>query len=117
MATSGSSAGRGTIARCLGQPPAGRDFAKAAGRLAKTDALGRRVVRRVLAQFVEAVRPALRPLRDADAQNLKESTTRRNQLMTMLVGEKNRLGRGGGAVRPRCQLRDRGQHQLAGKGA
>ena len=76
-----------------------RDFAKATGWLAKTDALDTRV----LAQFAEAVRPALRPLRDADTQNLKELTTRRNQLMTMLVAEKNRLGRGTGAVHPRIE--------------
>ena len=76
-----------------------RDFAKATGRLAKTDALDARV----LAQFAEAVRPALRPLRDADTQNLNELTTRRNQLIIMLVAEKNRLGRGTGAVHPRIE--------------
>jgi transposase len=69
-----------------------RDFAKVTGKLAKTDALDARV----LAQFASAVRPALRPLRDADTQNLNELTTRRNQLITMLVAEKNRLGRGTG---------------------
>ena len=74
-----------------------RDFAKATGRLAKTDALDARV----LAQFAEAVRPPLRPLRDADTQNLNELTTRRNQLITMLVAEKNRLGRGTGSVHSR----------------
>ena len=72
-------------------------FAKATGKLAKTDALDAGV----LSQFAEAVRPALRPLRDADTQNLNELTTRRNQLMTMLVAEKNRLGRGTGVVHPR----------------
>ena len=76
-----------------------RDFAKATGRLAKTDALDARV----LAQFAEAVRPALRPLRDADTQNLNELTTRRNQLITMLVAEKNRLGRGTESVHPRIE--------------
>ena len=76
-----------------------RDFAKDTGRLAKTDALDARV----LAQFAEAVRPALRPLRDADTQNLNELTTRRNQLITMLVAEKNRLRRGTGSVHPRIE--------------
>ena len=76
-----------------------RDFAKATGRLAKTDALDARV----LAQFAEAVRPPLRPLRDADTQNLNELTTRRNQLITMLVAEKNRLERGTGSVHPRIE--------------
>ena len=76
-----------------------RDFAKATGRLAKTDALDAQV----LAHFAEAVRPPVRPLRDADTQELSALTTRRGQLMTMLVAEKNRLGRATGAVRPRIQ--------------
>ena len=58
---------------------------------------------RVLAQFAEAVLPALRPLRDADTQELNELTTRRNQLMTMLVAEKNRMRRVTGAARPRIE--------------
>ena len=45
----------------------------------------------------------MRPLRDADTQNLNELTTRRNQLITMLVAEKNRLGRGTGSVHPRIE--------------
>ena len=76
-----------------------RDFAKATGRLAKTDALDAQT----LAHFAEAVRPPVRPLRDADTQELNAMTTRRSQLMTMLVAEKNRLGRATGAVRPRIQ--------------
>ena len=36
----------------------------------------------------------------ADAQELNALTTRRNQMMTMLVAEKNRLGRATGVVRP-----------------
>ena len=76
-----------------------RDFAKATGRLAKTDALDAQV----LAHFAEAVRPPVRPLRDADTQELNAMTTRRSQLMTMLVAEKNRLGRAAGAVRPRTE--------------
>ena len=76
-----------------------RDFAKATGRLAKTDALDAQV----LAHFGEAVRPPVRQLRDDDAQELNAMTTRRSQLITMLVAEKNRLGRATGAVRPRIQ--------------
>ena len=76
-----------------------RDFAKATGRLAKTDALDAQV----LAHFAQAVRPPVRPLRDADTQELVSLTTRRNQVMTMLVGEKNRLGPAIPAVRPRIQ--------------
>ena len=62
----------------------------------------------VLAQLAEAVRPALRPLRDADTQNLNELTIRRNQLMTMLVAEKNRPRRGTGAVHPRIKAQSTG---------
>ena len=76
-----------------------RDFAKATGRLAKTDALDAQV----LAHFGEAVRPASRPIRDPESQELDELTTRRNQLMTMLVTEKNRLGQASRTVRPGIQ--------------
>ena len=41
-----------------------RDFARATGTLAKTDALDAAV----LAHFAEAVRPPVRPLRDAETQ-------------------------------------------------
>ena len=49
------------------------------------------------------MRPPVRPLRDADTQELNALTTRRSQLMTMLVAEKNRLGRATGAVLPSIQ--------------
>ncbi len=76
-----------------------RDFAKATGRLAKTDALDARV----LAHFAEAVRPPVRPLPDSDTRELHSLTARRNQVVEMLVAEKNRLGRAGGAVAPRIR--------------
>ena len=72
-----------------------RDFAKATGRLAKTDALDAQV----LVHFAEAVRPLVRQLRDDDAQELNAMTTRRNQAMTMLVAERNRLIRSIPSVR------------------
>ena len=64
-----------------------RDFARATGKLAKTDTLDAAV----LAHFGEAVRPPVRPLRDSEAQLLNSLTARRHQLVTMLVSEKNRL--------------------------
>ena len=76
-----------------------RDFAKSTGRLAKTDALDAQV----LAHFAEAVRPEVCPLPDHDTQELNALTVRRSQLMTMLVAEKNRLGRATRAVSPRIQ--------------
>ena len=76
-----------------------RDFAKATGRLAKTDALDAQV----LAHFAEAVGPSPRPLPDAQTRELAALTTRRNQVMTMLVAEKNRLGPAADGVRPGIQ--------------
>ena len=73
-----------------------RDFAKATGRLAKTDTLDAAV----LAHFAEAVRPPLRPLRDAETQDLNSMVTRRRQVMSMLVAERNRLSSAAMAVRP-----------------
>ena len=76
-----------------------RDFAKATGTPAKTDTLDAAV----LAHFADAVRPEVRPLRDAETQVLNSLTARRHQVMTMLVSEKNRLGSAIGAVSPRIE--------------
>ena len=65
-----------------------RDFAKATGQLAKTDLLDADL----LALFAERVRPAVRPLPDAEAQELNALLTRRRQLLEMLQAERNRLG-------------------------
>lgn len=65
-----------------------RDFAKATGRLAKTDALDAAI----LAQFAEAVRPALRPIPEATMQALAAVLARRRQLVAMHTAESNRLG-------------------------
>jgi transposase len=64
-----------------------RDFAKAIGQLAKSDALDAHV----LARFAEVVRPTPRPLPDADAQALAALLTRRRQVLAMLVAEQQRL--------------------------
>jgi transposase len=63
-----------------------RDFARATGRLAKTDALDAET----LARFGEAVRPAVRPLPDEQTQVLGELVVRRRQLVEMLAAESNR---------------------------
>ncbi len=65
-----------------------RDFAKATGLLAKTDALDASV----LARFAAAIRPTPRPLPDAATQTLAALVTRRRQLVAMLTAERNRLG-------------------------
>jgi transposase len=72
-----------------------RDFAKACGRLAKTDALDARI----LARFAAQVRPAPRPLPTEAAQLLDSLLTRRRQLVEMLTAETNRLGVARGPVR------------------
>lgn len=63
-----------------------RDFARATGRLAKTDKLDAETI----ARFAEAVQPAPRPLPDAAALRLQALVARRRQLTEMLVAEKNR---------------------------
>jgi len=80
-------------------PRQAREFAKATGRLAKTDAIDAQV----LAHFAEAVRPRLRPLADAAAQELSALMTRRRQLIEMLTAERNRLRTAAPAVRPDIQ--------------
>lgn len=64
-----------------------RDFAKATGQLAKTDALDAAL----LARFAEAVRPEPRPLPDAATQALDALLSRRRQVVEMLTAERNRL--------------------------
>jgi transposase len=68
-------------------PRHARDFAKATGRLAKTDTLDAQG----LAHFAEAVRPTPRPLPEAQAQALSALLTRRRQLVQMLTAERRRL--------------------------
>lgn len=66
-----------------------RDYAKATGQLAKTD----RVDALVLADFARAIRPELRPMKDALTRELDDLVTRRRQLVEMRVQESLRLGR------------------------
>jgi transposase len=68
-------------------PRQARDFAKATGQLAKTDALDARA----LAHFAEAVRPTPRPLPTAQEADLRALLARRRQLVGMRTAEMNRL--------------------------
>jgi transposase len=72
-----------------------RDFAKATGQLAKTDALDAQV----LAHFAEAVHPTPRALPDEQTQELEAVLERRRQLIGMRTAEKNRLHTAPKAVR------------------
>jgi transposase len=68
-------------------PRQGRACAKATGQLAKTDTLDARAV----AHCAEAGRPALRPLPDAQTEELRALLARRWQLIAMRTAEQNRL--------------------------
>jgi transposase len=63
-----------------------RDFARATGKLAKTD----RIDAAAIAHFAEAVRPAPRPIPDAEAQALGELVARRRQVIEMIIAERHR---------------------------
>lgn len=77
-AESGRAAGGG------GQPRQVRDFARALGRLAKTD----RLDAQVLAHFAQAVRPEPRPLPEPDQVALGALVVRRRQVLEMVGAEK-----------------------------
>jgi transposase len=64
-----------------------RDFAKATGRLAKTD----QIDAGVLALFAERIRPEVRPLESASQQAFAALVARRRQLIEMQTAERNRL--------------------------
>lgn len=64
-----------------------RDFAKATGKLAKTD----RIDAAVIAHFGEAVKPEPQALKDDQAQKLDALISRRRQLVEMITAEKNRF--------------------------
>lgn len=72
------------IAVAVLNPRQTRDFARATGRLAKTD----RLDAKGLARFAEAVRPAPRTLPDAEAREFQAILARRRQLIAMMTAEK-----------------------------
>lgn len=63
-----------------------RDFARAVGQLAKTDALDAKII----ALFADRVRPEPRPLPDAQTRALAELVARRRQIVEMMTAERNR---------------------------
>src|SRR5512143_1268779 len=69
-------------------PRQARDFARALGRLAKTDGLDADI----LARFGQTLRPEARPLKAEAVHHLSVLLTRRRQVVEMLTAEKNRLG-------------------------
>lgn len=77
-----------------------RDFARATGRLAKTDKLDAQL----LAQFGAMVQPPARPLPDAQHRELQAMVTRRQQLIEMLTAERNRSRRTTPRVRQQIEV-------------
>jgi transposase len=71
-----------------------RDFAKALGKLEKTD----RIDAQVLAHFASAIRPKVRPRVPEELDEVLQWLTRRRQLVEMLVAEKNRAQQATGGV-------------------
>jgi transposase len=63
-----------------------RHFAQAVGKRAKTDPIDAELI----AQFVAATNPEIRPLPDAETQALGDLVTRRRQIIQMIVAEKQR---------------------------
>jgi transposase len=63
-----------------------RDFARATGRLAKTDRLDAQII----ALFAERIRPEPRPIASLDAQHLGELVARRRQVIDMITMEGHR---------------------------
>ena len=73
-----------------------RDFARAIGQLAKTDPLDARVI----ALYAERVQPPIRELPDEETRALRELCVRRQELIEMLLAERNRLRLASPATRP-----------------
>src|SRR5580704_4816889 len=94
LAVAGALATAG-IAVAVVNPRQVREFARATGRLAKTD----RLDAQVLARFGEAVKPPVRPLKDEQAQALEALVMRRSQLVAMLTAEKNRRANAAKVIR------------------
>jgi transposase len=72
-----------------------RDYARATGELAKTDALDARVI----ATYGRDLHPEPRPLPDKESLVLQGLLARRRQLVGMMTAEKNRLDRAHPATR------------------
>ena len=90
------------LAVAVVNPRAARDFARAMGALAKTDALDARMLAafaRVLHQHPERER-FVKPLADAELQQLQALVLRRRQIVQMITSERQRLRVSHGAARP-----------------
>jgi len=74
------------IATVVVNPTRVREFARAVGQYAKTDAIDAQLI----ARYAEAVKPQVRTLKDEEDRHLAGLVTRRRQVVEMLSKEKNR---------------------------
>jgi transposase len=83
-------------------PRQARDFAKSMGRLAKTDRIDARMLAEFAAVLVrrDDLASLIRPLADTQQQALAAMVTRRRQLVTMMLSERQRLQLAVAVVRP-----------------
>ena len=86
---------RGGVAVAVVNPRQVRDFARASGRLAKTD----RIDAQVLALFGERMQPPAQPAPDPRREALEQLRARRRQLVENVSAEKNRLKQTTGVTR------------------
>ena len=96
-------------------PRQGREFARSMGQLAKTDRIDARVLAELAAVLArrDDLERYLRPLPDAQQQDLAALVARRRQLVTMLGAERQRLAHARAAVRPSLEAIIRAiRHQL-----
>jgi|SRR6478736_5568572 len=80
-------------------PRQARDFAKAIGKLAKSDGMDAEI----LADFADKVRPDVRAVGEQITEQLDALCTRRRQLVSMMAAEKNRAQVGPAAIRVRIK--------------
>ncbi len=83
----------------IANPTRVRSFARSTGQLAKTDKLDAMII----AQFAQAVRPKVRPLRSAQQEHLDALVTRRRQIVDTITAEKNRKSTTHHALRERLE--------------
>lgn len=83
----------------IANPRQVRDFAKATGKLAKTDAIDAKII----ALFAALIKPPIRPFPDAQTQELNAISSRRRQILDMITAERNRLSTASKAVKERIQ--------------
>lgn len=90
------------LAVAVVNPRQARDFAKSMGRLAKTDSVDARMLAEFASVLVrrEDLATFLRPLAEPEQQALAAMVTRRRQLLTMLLSERQRLQLAIPVVRP-----------------